>query len=108
MTDYWTWWILFYFFVFFIISLYTFQSKSRSLVTGIAINLFFWLLPFIPMVFVGAYYESKEGHYYDHDKYEHMQRDLATAECIGVVLLLTLLVTSIHKVYRKWYASPEE
>jgi hypothetical protein len=106
--QYWTWWILFYFFIFFVVSLYSFQSKTRSLVTGIAINLFFWLLPFIPMVCVGAYYESNDRYYGYQDHYEQMQRDLATAEWIGVVLLLILLVTYIHKVYRKWYASPEE
>ena len=108
-NQYWTWWILFYFFLFFVVSLYSFQSKSRSLITGIAINLFFWLLPFIPMVCVGAYYESSDRHYIDYDlRQEQMQRNFATAEWIGVVLLLIFLVTYIHKVYRKWYASPEE
>ena len=100
---------LHYFFMFFVISLYSFQSKTRSLVTGIAINLFVWLAPFIPMVCVGAYYESRERNDYRFDDYyEEMQRNLARAEWIGVILLLVLLVTYIHRVYRKWYASPEE
>ncbi len=104
-------WILFYAMIFFGISVTAIYQRKRSFVTGIAINLFTWLLPFIPLCIVAAYYERlRIRTYYDHYKVDVAERSMAflTAEILGVVMLVIFLVTYLNKVYKRWYASAEE
>jgi lysylphosphatidylglycerol synthetase-like protein (DUF2156 family) len=103
-------WILFYFLVSLCLSLLAFTMKKRSAVTGIATNLFLWLLPFMPLCAVARYYAHVK---YDADytyQYEYavqQQQHLFLAEIGGVLLLLIMAGTYFHSVYRRWYAAPE-
>jgi hypothetical protein len=102
-------WIIFYFILSFGLSLTTFTMRKRSVFAGIAINLFLWLLPFIPLCIVANYYADQK---YDPDyRFEHeyalQQLYLFWAEIGGLLLLLVALGTLMHKLYRKWYAAPE-
>lgn len=106
--DIWLVWVILYFLLFFIISIFTFQSQVRNLVSGIAINLFVFLLPFIPLSIVGAYYEWRENQPYFRVDEEVRNFHLCLAELAGITLFLVLLVTYIHRLYRRWYASAEE
>jgi hypothetical protein len=106
--------IIFYFFVFLAVSLVSLSGRVRSVVAGICINLFTLLAGFIPLVVVGLYYVED---YYDRynnyqvrtDKYyEIKQIAFLCAEIAGPVLLLILIPTLIQKLYRNWYALPQE
>jgi hypothetical protein len=66
------------------------------------------MLPFIPLCLVMKNYEDlryKETHSND---FAMMAKHLQWAETIGLVLLLLMVATYIHFVYRKWYAAPED
>jgi hypothetical protein len=83
--------------------------RKRSVFAGIAINLFLWLLPFIPLCIVANYHADRK---YDPDyrfvhEYALQQLYLFWAEIGGLLLLLVALGTLMHKLYRKWYAAPE-
>ncbi|MBA2744849.1 MAG: hypothetical protein H0U44_01365 [Flavisolibacter sp.] len=99
-------WVIFYFFLFFILSVVVFKTNRGYLVTGIAVNLFFYLLPFVPLCMVASYYHGYLISNYEL-YYENYGRDLLIAEVCGILLLLVMLLTYVHSVYRKWYALPE-
>jgi hypothetical protein len=102
--------VLFYFIIFAVLSFTAWSSKTRNIVTGIGINLFVAVLPFVPMLITGLYNAIQEEKYRgipgvnvaDH------QWDYFYAQILGPLLLLVLLPTYIHKVYRRWYALPED
>ena len=95
---------LFYFLVFGLISFAALNDKTRDIPVGIALNLFLWLLPFMPLCAVAAYYEGSDYRYYDY------QKELAAyklAEWIGAGLLIVLLAVYLPRLYRRWYGAPE-
>ena len=112
-------WLIVYTLLFFIISLFSFRSKIRYTVVGIGINLFVFVVAFFPSSVVAYYYAlayddmnnqtaknvDRPTNFID---YETMHRAMLYAEIGGSLLLLLLLATYIQKVYRKWYALPEE
>ena len=100
-------WILFYLVLAFGLSLTTFTMRKRSVFAGIAINLFLWLLPFIPLCIVANYYVDQKYNP-DRTEYEYalQQQHLFWAEIGGLLLLLVAIGTLMHKLYRKWYAAP--
>lgn len=102
-------WMLFYFLLFFGVSLTAFWAKTRHAITGIAITLFLWLLPFMPLIIVAKYYANRRSDpdYYLNNEAEYFEKYLHWAEWIGLLLLLVALGTYIHQVYRRWYAAPE-
>jgi hypothetical protein len=101
--------MVFYFLVFASVSVFVFFSSERSTLTGIAMNLFLWLLPFIPLCFVSIYWEE-QARSYDYRSYDYETQVLSfqMAEWIGLGILIILLATYIPRLYRRWFAAPEE
>ncbi|MGB8192722.1 MAG: hypothetical protein WCF67_12420 [Chitinophagaceae bacterium] len=99
--------IIFYSFLSLAISLTAFAIKKRNVATGIAINLFLWLLPFLPLCIVARYYEELEDRPYYELDYAQKQMHLLFGEVVGLLLLIVLIGTFFHWAYRKWYAAPE-
>ena len=110
--------IIFYLLLFAFISVTVFSNSNRNAVTGIAINLFTALITFAPLAIVALYYEinSWSDQFptlpYDHPLYvahrEMVQTHIFMSEVLGFVLFAVLLPTLIHRLYRRWYALPEE
>ncbi|MBK7884408.1 MAG: hypothetical protein IPJ81_11940 [Chitinophagaceae bacterium] len=104
--------ILFYFVIFAIIALTIKMAKVRSVRQGIALNSFMIATPFIPLVITALYIFIQEGGYkhYRHSSYTYIEdkwKYYLSAEIIGVVILLLLLEPVFRRLYRKWYALPE-
>lgn len=101
--------LIFYFVVFTAVALLAWQSKTRNVVVGICINLFVAMLTFMPLIVVAFAYAV-----YDQSKpYNKVIEDnryawLFAAEIVGPIILLIALLTLIHKMYRRWYALPED
>ncbi|MFN8252316.1 MAG: hypothetical protein U0V75_10575 [Ferruginibacter sp.] len=101
--------IVFYYIVFGGIALSIFGAGKRSAVQGIGLNLFVFMTPFMPLVFVAL----NEAIYYSN--YEpglvRAERNTALyffiAEITGAVLLLAATEPLFKKLYRKWFAAPE-
>ena len=99
--------------LFFVISLFGLEAKTRQVVTGIALNLFVLMVVLFPLSLVNYHFANHEQddrlqlatNYLD---YESVQYYLLIAELAGSLLLLILLATYIQTAYRKWYALPEE
>ncbi len=108
-------WIIFYSVLFAALSFTVFGSTKRNLLSGISINLFVLMVTFIPLTTVCYYYSLIRREYYDDivgrlnpiDQ-EVMYRNIFYAEIAGFTLLLILLPTLIHKLYRRWYSLPQE
>ena len=104
--------ILYYVF-FAILALSIFKTDLRKAAQGIGLNLFLFTTPFIPLIFVAL----NEARYYNYSYHlnEYQVRDPALtalyyliAEIAGSVILLILIQPLFKKLYRKWYAAPEE
>jgi hypothetical protein len=100
--------------LFFIGSLTAFYIRKRKVVTGILINLFVCVAPFIPLLIFFLYYQWKEDQPHNEQK-THMHllisdfdKYVIYAETGGALLFLILLVVFINKVYRRWYSLPQE
>ena len=107
-----SYWFYLAFFTFF--SLSVFQQKKRNIVVGISINLFSWMIYFLPLVIVAMYYSDLEQQYrseaytnYSID-YDAMQLHFLYAELIGIAIFILAVPTLLHRLYRRWYALPEE
>ncbi|MBE7172600.1 MAG: hypothetical protein INR73_18620 [Williamsia sp.] len=106
-------WLMAYIALFFGISLFAFRNKVRSGVAGIGINLFVLLVASLPLCMVSYYYsrlEEKNRNLINPPPIDYAWKYqlLWYAELAGSLLLLILLATYIQRVYRKWYALPEE
>ena len=107
------WMIFGYVFLFTVLSALVFQANVRKMVQGIALNLFTLSIFWLPILLVAIAYESfiyKPD--YDSPLLFAYERNkeiaFAIAEISGPVLFCILLVTFIHKAYKKWYALAEE
>lgn len=108
-------WLMAYTVLFFAVSLFSFRTRIRHVVTGIGINLFVLMVVSFPLCLVAYYYRNiveknrllPEPQYVYIDE-ETRYRSILYAEIAGLLLLLILLAAYIPKVYRKWYALPEE
>lgn len=101
--------MLLYFVTFAIVSLTVFSSKRKNVFTGISINIFTLSVYFVPMIIAGIIIKSQSRKYYydynqDYLKYNYL---MYWAEYVGAALLLILIPTLIHKMYKRWYALPE-
>jgi hypothetical protein len=104
-------WLLIYLFLFFLGSLSTWTNNKRYAITGIMINLFVLIVPFLPVLIVGWCYELNRRRYDEPGtSYKIIDWDLyfLLAEIGGALLLLILLATYIGKLYRRWYSLPED
>lgn len=111
------WLMVFYYAIFVVISFMIFSAKKRSLASGIALNAVVLMTAFIPLVCVGLYY--KYNPYYsttmyaiadpEYARYHQMQKlHILISEYAGAIILLILIETLFKKLYRLWYASPED
>ncbi|HEX6428645.1 MAG TPA: hypothetical protein VF008_13210 [Niastella sp.] len=103
-------WLIAYTILFFAGSLITWSNKKRKAVTGIMINLFVFLVPIFPLLFIGYYYRSLSESYYVNQipiDLSYIKKYFIYAEIGGILLFLILLATYIGKVYRRWYSLPE-
>jgi hypothetical protein len=105
-------WMVFYELLFLFITFSIFRAKRRRAITGIALNLFVFLVTLMPMIITLMYYEYRQDELY-HQTSNYIEpfdlnKYMIYAEAGGVVLLLVLLSTYISKVYRHWYSLPED
>lgn len=104
--------MLLYAAVFLLIVLFSKGQKTRSVIEGIALNLFTVIIAFVPLIATWLYIELQRD--YNRMMYgESFNSDFAIAlhsfaELGGGLLLLILLPTLLYKSYRRWYALPEE
>ncbi|MGC4101755.1 hypothetical protein [Ferruginibacter sp.] len=101
------------YYIVFAITAFTINTATvRTALQGIGLNLFVFMTPFMPLVFVALNEARTRYRYYD---YTYLQTEkphntalyLFIAEIAGAVILLILLETVFRKLYRKWYAAPE-
>lgn len=101
--------VIIYFIIALGISLTAFTIEKRNVVTGIAVNLVLWMLPFIPLCVTGWYYKymAEPRNYSDPDFYLLRDQMFFWSEVGGMLLLLFVIAPYFHRAYRKWYAAPE-
>jgi hypothetical protein len=108
--------IIFYYIIFIIIALTIFSANKRTAIQGIGLNLFVFMTPFIPLVFVALNEAMQYSRYYENDPgYNNYvvrePRDTAMyfliAEIAGSVIFLVLVELLFRKLYRKWFAAAE-
>jgi hypothetical protein len=107
--------IVLYWIVFGIIAFSTFTARQRRAIHGIAINIFFVITPFVPLLFVSLNDTINHSHYnninYDRAAEEiYRQKQwlyFLIAEITGFVLFIALLEPLFRKLYRRWYSLPE-
>lgn len=101
--------MLFYYIVFFGVSISIFFSKSRNVFQGIALNLSYFCLFLVPLVCVAVYFKSHYD-YYDMYYWDYASRGFAYlwAEIIGVSLVVISSLFFHSRLFYKWYSLPEE
>ncbi|WP_240348024.1 hypothetical protein [Longitalea arenae] len=103
-------WMIMYTILFFVGSTATWTTKKRNVITGIMTNLFVFVVPIFPLLIVALYYALKKDQLSEQGlstELPNMYIHLLLAEIGGGILFLALLATYIGKVYRRWYALPE-
>ena len=102
-----------YYAIFVALALSIFGLRKRRAIQGIGLNLCLFMTPFIPLIFV-ALNEAMKYNRYNEPRYivkpevDNTQLYILIAEIAGSILLLVLLEPLFRKLYRKWYAAPEE
>lgn len=101
--------IVLYYIVFGGTALSIFGAGSRTTVQGIALNLFLFMTPFMPLVFTALNEAIHESNYQPGIIREerHTALYFFIAEVTGAVLLLAATEPLFKKLYRKWFAAPE-
>lgn len=109
---------LVYVLIFALTSISLFKDKTRSTPIGISLNLFTFSFVFIPLLLVSTYYAYL--HYIHPDVYYYQdavlykqlfgKEDLhyQIAEIAGSLLLFIAIEPLFKKLYRAWYAQPEQ
>ncbi|MFM2363193.1 MAG: hypothetical protein RLZZ316_2095 [Bacteroidota bacterium] len=109
---------LVYVLIFALTSLSLFKDKTRSTPIGISLNLFTFSFVFIPLLLVSTYYAYL--HYIHPDVYYYQNAVLhqqlfgreelhyQIAEIAGSFLLFIAIEPLFKKLYRAWYAKPEQ
>ncbi len=104
--------IIVYYAVFLILAVSVFKTNVRTAVQGIGLNLFLFMTPFIPLVIVSLYLEIQQRNLFNDPEMDRSYYDsnlyYLTAEIAGSVILFILLQPLFKKLYRKWFAAPEE
>lgn len=105
--------MLLYFVSFFIVSFTSWNSKRRGITTGVSLNLWVYMLPFVPLICYALYSRilientRNAGNWETIDAWSFTEY-IAYAEIAGAVLLLVMLLLYIRRAYRQWYALPEQ
>lgn len=109
-SDRGVYWVMLSYYLLFAIVAFTIATDVvRRAWKGIALNLFVFFMPYIPLICVAQYYWYLRENYesYLHPKlFEHKEFHLLLGEIGGFVLLLVLLELVIRPLYRKWYSLP--
>lgn len=102
-----------FFALFVILASLVVRSKKRNIVVGISINLFVMMVAFIPNIALSLYelltyarplyINGLNDHMLEHYKDYRLY-----AELLGMLILLALIPTYIHWLYRKWFALPQD
>ncbi len=103
--------MILYYAVFAALALSIFKTNIRRAIQGIGLNLFLFVTPFIPLIFV-ALNETKR-YTYELNNYEVRDTEQTAlyyliAEIAGSLILVILIQPLFIKLYRKWYSAPEE
>lgn len=86
------------------------RCKVRKAVQGMALNLFFLITPFVPVIGLGLYIVIEDDKYYKNGypaDYINPQYYMPFAEIAGTIIFLFLLEPVFRKLYRTWYSAPE-
>ena len=103
-----------YYVLFAIMALSVFRTRIRTAVQGIGLNLFLFMTPFIPLIFVALNEAMKIRRRYNEFDNVYVQEPdnsalyFLIAEVGGSLMLLILIQPLFKKLYRKWYSAPEE
>lgn len=105
--------MILYYAIFIALALSIFGVRVRRAIQGISLNLCLFMTPFVPLIFVALneamkYKRYSEPGYIVKPEVDNTGLYLLIAEIGGSVLLLVLLEPLFRKLYRKWYAAPEE
>jgi hypothetical protein len=105
--------MILYYIVFAILALSIFRTNVRNAAQGIALNLFLFMTPFVPLIFTALNRAMKYRNGYAINNYGHSDAEknalyFLIAEIVGPVILLILIQPLFKKLYRKWYSAPEE
>ena len=104
--------LLTYYVIFGFLAFTMLGRKTRNVFNGIAINLFVFMTAFVPLMAVVLYYEVLRREYRDqregYVKFETEMRDMFLGEVGGFILLLILMAFFFKRLYRAWYALPEQ
>lgn len=90
--------MLFYYLVFLGFAVSVFFARSRNVFQGIGLNLSFFLLQFVPVVFILLRYSVSDS----------IVGDYIPAEIIGIVLVVVSSLVFHSRLFQKWYALPEQ
>ena len=106
---------VFYWLAFLLLALSVYKTRVRRTVTGIGLNLLVFFTAFLPLLLTALYYQlrkdadRREADYvFDFTKYKNEDLHYLYAEILGAVLLLVLIETGFKRLYRRWYALPED
>jgi len=102
--------MLFYYFVFLVVLFATQGLKTRTLYSGISLNLVTAYAAYVPLFCVFFFYEYLQNKYrynYPEGLFKDENNHRLIAEIGGVVLFIILIEPVFKKLYRKWYALPE-
>jgi hypothetical protein len=106
--------ILLYYMIFLVLAIRGVNKKTSEMVSGIALNISFIALYFIPLLLVGLFHLLVEEFYrHQPDNYirwltrEEKDFHLLCAEIAGLVIFLVCVELIFKRLYRKWYALPE-
>jgi hypothetical protein len=89
------------------------SSGRRSAIQGIGLNLFFFMTPFVPLILTAYIIQSTKWDREYPYAYRHTWGGLTETELMqfaeigGVVLILLAIQFLFRKLYRKWFALPE-
>lgn len=102
-----------YYAIFVALALSIFGAGVRRAIQGIGLNLCLFMTPFVPLIFVALneamkYNRYTEPGYIAKPEVDNTRLYILIAEIGGSILLLVLLEPFFRKLYRKWYAAPEE
>jgi hypothetical protein len=108
--------LLLYYLLFFLLAIWGLNRKTRSVVSGIALNLLVASTAFIPLLATALYYSILHEQYIRSDIYDELyEKRFALeklhylyAEITGFIVFFFLLAFFFKQLYRKWYSKPEQ
>jgi hypothetical protein len=108
--------MLLYYLLFLVLALWGVKKKTRSAVSGIALNLLVASTAFIPLLATALYYSIQHEQYIGSGDYgESYQKRFALeklhylyAEIIGFIVFFFLVEYLFKQLYRTWYSRPEQ